>query len=650
MYTDFLGSLGEVPPNNRVEDTLKYVRPCNQKTDYQEVRFGVPSGTLKFEKHKSECLRLANWSLDHGYGEINIANVNHALRPHLAKFVACLDLWVNTVESRCISEDEIFFRCLTEGPAFADWLKKCRATCFRGKTSETITEVDEEYFIDAYTGYDSILHERYLIHWDDSESIDDVKYAFIPIRNDRSKEFRVLLDEMWSDLRISSCVKYPERFDMLGALKNTKMYDPHSRKTAMMREFWNDDINPEDAWFAKRAVVCTTPASTRDTGIGCPSTILKVKQLNALARAVSDVIPYSANTDGPTCNSRLRRVLRRNAFIHLDFKKFGLTFPRYIMNCIIEKISEDSGLDLDHLLIHNFCVEISGETYRTTRGTMLGWLDAINCIGVCAILHKVTKEVPFDFITFNDDVEISIKTRDAPNMLGLLRGLVISEMDHFDIITSVSKTFGSKGSVFLERYAYCAQYGISMYKDQLTIESFSKSLVTPEAWRAKMLFAAGWLWSKHTYAVDRCIDTCAIEFHKDEITSPLWAGGWFIFVDKDLDMSLPNSSELMIHLGIELSKYRAPMYSRPTEKVSSNDKISNTVNKNCYLASGEAAGRSLFNNENLLEELEDDLKVIYRSCETLAGLCDEGGDLSELILGLVEKRAKERLRPPDCGT
>jgi hypothetical protein len=625
-YNNFMGTLSE-PPHNYEE--LLAQRPSKPldipQHEYDHVRYGLPSGVVDFEKTRVERELLISHYFKYGYDSWPASALSSRFRKHVALFRASLDLYEVFSTTKVFCKDELYVRCLKEGPSFTEFIKKARSTCLRAKTSETITEIEEEYYFEEYDGYNSIIDQRYLIHWDDRADIDDIKYAFIPAEESRTKDFQKCLDKLWKDFRLDEC-EWPSKFDMIGAMKNTKMYDPTGTgKTALMREFWSTDIDPKGPYFAKRSVVPTHPGSTRDTGVGDPGTILKVKQLNALARAISERLPYSANAPGNMCNARLKRVLKKNLFLHLDFKKFGLTFPRALMNALIRKIAESSGMDLDHLIINEFYVEIDGETYSTERGTMLGWLDAINSICVSAILHSMTEELCFDFITFNDDVEISKRSASAhAETLELLRGAVIAEMDSYDIPISLSKTYGSKASVFLERYVYYQrEYGLDMYKEQLTVAAYAKSLVTEFPWEAKMFFAAAEQWTKSAYATDRCIDTCPIEFRKEEKTLPLWAGGWYIRREKGLDTSLKYCDQLAIRLGMELSQFRPPKYSTPITKVSSEEKIANAVQSKVHSSYSSAAARLQFDVTESRRSINSDLDLLFHSittrCDTFQG-------------------------------
>jgi len=648
-YNDFLGIIHTPEKQYMEEIESRTITRTDLSREYDFVRYGLPRGVISFEKTENDRNILLRHYYSQGYSTWPASKIGISLKRHVALLRASLDLWEEFAKDRVFSKEEIYVRSLKEGPAFTEYIKKCRSTSLRAYASETDTSIDEDYFVEGYSGYNSIIHERYLIHWDDTKDIDDVKYAFLPKGKERKRAFRKMVRNLFSDMRIEE-ENFPESLDMLGILKNTKMYDPVTRRTALMREFWGDDIDTSAPYFARRTVVPTDPGSTRDTGVGDPGTILKVKQLNALARVISERLPYSANCSAYQANSRYRRVLRNNAFLHLDFKKFGLTFPRYLMNVVIEEIGRASKLDTSHLLIEDFFVEIDKEVYATTRGTMLGWLDSINSICVCAILHNLSnrEELGFDFITFNDDVEISKRCHsDIKGTLELLRMAVITELDSFDIPISIDKTYGSKGSVFLERYAYFGNYGLDMYKEQLTVASYAKSLVTEYPWKAKLFFSAAELWTKSTYATDRCIDTCPIEFRKEEITLPVWAGGWYLPIRGSMDYSLQETDAIGYYLGLHLSNWRPQKYSTRREYVSSNEKIWKALNERAYQANSAELGAIQFNLTDTLPEINVDVELIRYSVRTL---CDtylgRNVEFPLRILQLVENTTEVLEDPP----
>jgi hypothetical protein len=650
MYNDFIGLISSPGDEQALEIEKRTIRKLYLDHDYDVVRYGLPSGAIKHSEVQKDIETLVSFYFKNGYGRWPAANITPRFRKHVALFRASLDLYEEFSTTKVFSKDEIYVRCLREGNSFTQFIKKARSTCLRGKTSETETDIEEEYFFEEYDGYNSIIDERYLIHWDDRDEIDDIKYAFIPTSGkDRRKDFAKMLDTFWEDFSLDD-TNWVTEFDMIASLKNTKMYDPKMKKTHLMREFWTNDINLNDPYFAKRSVVLTSPGSTRDTGVGDPSTILKVKQLNALARCISERVPYSANAPGPVCNARLKRVLKKNLFLHLDFKKFGLTFPRTMLNEMIRKISESSGFDLSHLYIHQFYIEIDGEVYETERGTVLGWLDSINSLCVAVILHHLSKkeELNFDFVTFNDDVEISKRNASAPQeTLELLRLAVIAELDSFDIPISMNKTYGSRASVFLERYAYYQkEYGLDMYKEQLTVAAYAKSLVTEFPWQAKLFFSAAEQWTKSDYATHRCISTCPVEFRDEEKTLPLWAGGWYIRRKNGLDYSMNDCDRLGLRLGMNLSKYVSPNYATKREKPTPNQQISNCLRQRAYTSYSSSMAAHILDLTETRKALNDDLDFLYHAAETRCDVYSGKNEVfSESVRRVVERHRQTFYEP-----
>jgi hypothetical protein len=289
-YNDFLGLVNE-PRDEDLDLIESRKRTGNKQSEYEFTRYGLPTGALNFEKETEGRERLIRHFISAGYSTFPSTRINKNLRKHVALFRCHLDLWEQLCPNRAIQKEEVYYRCLSEGPAFAEWLKKARSTSFRAHTSETNTSIDEDYLIHNYSGYNCVPHERYLINWDQSEETDDIKYAFMnPAKVDKER-FRRRVKRFFKDFRIEE-LDFPREFDMIGAMKNSVMHDPKQKKNLLMRSFWNKDINVHRPYYATRRVVPIEAGNVRDTGVGCPSTILKVKQLNMLARVISESVRY----------------------------------------------------------------------------------------------------------------------------------------------------------------------------------------------------------------------------------------------------------------------------------------------------------------------------------------------------------------------
>lgn len=545
---------------------------------YEFVRYGEGTVTsFVHEKCAEDIDCLLTHYLNNGYSNWVPRLKNVQFKRAVLKLRASLDVWELIPIKKVFTKDEIYFRCLQEGHAFTEFLKKCRSTTLRGLTTLTATEIEEEYFFpEDYEGYDSIFHERNLIHWDDKADVDDVKYAFMPY-NGFVGNFEEICTSFLKSLKID-LMDFDLKMDTLGELRNTKMYDPAARRTALMREFWTEEIDLSQPYFARRSVVLTEPGSTRDAGVGDPSTIAKVKCINRICRTILERCTHSASAPSKLSTARLMRVLERNTYLHLDFKKYGLAFARKLQNIALSVIGHEYQINMEDLLIYDFFIEIDGEVYKTTRGTMLGWLDCLNEICVHAILWDLSyrKGLKFDWISFNDDVEISFYSPDAvqTERAEMMRQAVLAAFNQYDILISISKTYASKGCIFLEKYfRFKDKYDLDMQKRQLACKAYARSLQARQPWLAKLHFATGWLAYPNDEIATRCIATCPREFCKEEVSASLYVGGWYPDPSPKLDHSLKDQPQVLLGLGYEMTKISLPDLSVKPELVSSSTAI-----------------------------------------------------------------------------
>jgi len=556
--------------------------------EFEDVRFGEPEKGLDHAALTPYIKRVLDLFWAHGYDNHIPKDIPSNLYKAIMKFRASLDLYENLVKKPCFQKAELYSRCLSEGPSFTEFIKKCRSTSLRYFATETESDVDMQYVCHTYSGYDSIFHERGLIYWDDRAGVDDIKYSFLSAGEVNEEEMSGLLDTYLDFLKVENGDFYStSEFDLISGLQPTSMFDPATGKTRLMREFWSPDIDLSEPYLGKRSVTLVHPGSTRDALVGTPSTILKVKILTALARVVSEKSPHSANASGTAASDRYLRVLKRHAFLHLDFKKYGLMFPRRLTNLLIRKLCHIAGMSPDDLVIDDFFIDIDGEVYKSERGSALGWMDALNAIVVSAILFNLscTRGMDFDFIGFNDDFELSFwDDRDIRTTLLATREALLAEFNYWDIGLSGDKIFGSKSSFFLENYCYFDKYDLDMEKRQLCISGYASSLVATEPVGAKLAFASSWSYVECDYARERCFSTCPIEFNEDEIFMPLQFGGWYSSETSGLDDSLRKVDSKYLLLGVELSKFEAPKYSSSIRKVSKPEVIHHTSIKRCMKA------------------------------------------------------------------
>jgi len=543
-------------------------------SSYERVRFGNPTGGLDFRRLSTDREKVLQKFITGGWEAGIPMNISRNFIQHLSKFRAHLDMYEQLVEKPIFSKSELYIRCLQEGPAFTEYIKKSRSTSLRFKSSETITDCDPMYTHSEYWGYDSIFHERGLLHWDDRSEIDDIKYSFLPPQRELDlEEFRRIFRSFLNRIKMTKN-DFDLDIELVSELAPTASYDPrlmkveeykHRAPTRQLREVWDKRVTMATPYLARRSVVLVTPGSTRDALTATPDTLLKVKLITRLARAISLRSPYSCNAPEVIASRRYERVLKRFAFLHLDFKKYGLTFPRALNNVALQEIARIAEVDLSDLDLTDFFVDIDGVVYRTECGTALGWLDCLSMHCVTALLLDLQDqtEITFDHVGFNDDFELGfVDCGDYRSILNLTRELLFNLFDQWNIPLSADKIFGSRASIFLERYFFFeSEYGLDLEKRQLTLSSYASSLVASFPWEAKMFYDIAVSQLEFQYAVDRCIETCPIEFDSDEAVMPIQAGGWRYLREETLNTWLLESTNLYKHLGCLLKTWKTPSYS-----------------------------------------------------------------------------------------
>jgi hypothetical protein len=626
----------------------------SEQTDYEKSRFGIPHGGLNHKELQPHIKRLISLFWKSGYKAEIPEDIPADLYRAVKYFRVVLDLYDEIAQHKCFSKDELYLRCLEEGPSFTEFIKKSRSTSYRYHTTETETDIDPQYVCEDYKGYDSIIHERNMIHWDDREDVDDIKYCFMPVEP-VDTDFSRMFDEYLTYLKIDAETFYEfTAIDAMQGLQPTSMLDAKTSKTRLMREFWFKDIDMDEPYFGKRSTVLVAPGSTRDALVGTPSTVQKVKLINQLSRQISERCPHSANASGKLASDRYLRVLKRHLFMHLDFKKYGLTFPRQLTNIAIERICRRAGIDPSDLLINDFFVEIDDEIYRTERGSALGWFDPINALCVNAILFNLRNqtELKFDFIGFNDDFELSLwHTRDVPNTLNSFREILINEFNYWQIPLSADKIFGSRASVFLENYMYSSKYDLNMDKSQLCITGYAKSIVSTTQVEAKVNFAGSWRLYESEYARDRCMSTIEVEFDVHELVMPIRFGGWYDDTGlEELDESLLQTDRVYMTLGAELMKYQPPKYSARVKKVSSPRDIKETVYRKTASSKSSEFYRNVNADPGTLDEVNAEAPIALDMIEMIMqGYIGRDYDYSDAVMRYVSWRRACSGIPP-AGT
>jgi len=493
--------------------------------------------------------RLVDIYIRKGYHGKIPKDIPTSLLEHVMYFRACLDAYDELIQHKIYSKEELYFRCLNEGVSFTEEIKKTRNFSLQSKICIDENYGPAEYTVDSYSGYDSILHERYLINWDDSKETIDWPYSLIEPEKEIEVDMTIRgISKLITRYKLEKCKN--EIITLFEPVANKKSMTLDGDKTTLLKNTWDPSLRG-GAYMAVRKVVPTFTGSTRDTGVPDVESLCKLKLLHQHTRQICEKLPYSANCDFATMNQRIARLRRKMYFLHIDFKKFGLTFPRSRLNTILEVF------DLGHLKIDEFILRTEDGDIKTNRGGVLGWFDATVSLATIAILTHLAEQqgwMDFDMLQFNDDIEIGFG--DIPIYeIKYRKDLILRTLVEHGFIMSYRKVFASEQSIFLEDY--WGFHNLDMTKMQLAVNFFAKSLCTQFRWEAKICYAMGRNYGYTTNLFRMCTEN--IEIRRDnELSKPVELGGWIMLGSEGLNTALEDASPSEMCYFIKMKKYKEP--------------------------------------------------------------------------------------------
>lgn len=548
-YSEYLGDF-VTDPKRAHRSVLDYGDVKKPKYSRRKKRYGVPTDTLDWSgcyEEREACI-LAFYQMPLG----KLPNIrNEKFMKHIKHFLNNLFAYDQIVQNKVFNIEEIYLRCLTEGPDFTKFIKKSRHFSLQYKISYTDGNIPDEYIHEEYDGYDSIIHERYLINWDETGDTLDWPYSLLEV--DKSKNLSQFTND-WRQLWNTYHPSYKEgkrvfTFFQKIAQKKSSLLD--SKKTVDLKNTWNR-VETFGPYIASRRVVPVEAGNIRDTGVPDLVSLNKLKVLHKVVQEFCDRIPYSANTNFRKMNKRIERVRRKALHCHLDFKKFGLTFPREPINLILESIGLRE-YTIDVLL------EVDGKIYETERGGVLGWFDQVVSLATITILVNLAKREnwrDFDMVQFNDDIEIGFDyiSREEAHFR---QQKMCLELESFGFLMSWRKIFTSEESIFLEDYAKFENRGFDMTKIQLAVMPFGKALSTQSRAEAKMLFAHGACFG-YTDDLRIRIQEDFAPLFEDEYNAPIELGGWKYLGWNGLNTALEYADFHEIKYFLKMKDYKEP--------------------------------------------------------------------------------------------
>jgi hypothetical protein len=549
-YNLYLGDFVEDPKYELSEDERLLTDSVN-KIGSTERYLGTPRGALKFEEVKDDVRIAQQFFIDYGYGPFP-KGLKTQFRQHLAYFRANLDAYFELIRNTVFCKDEIYWRSITERGDFATFIKKSREQSLQNMISYAGGVLDEEYTHDTYDGYDSIIHERYLLNWDETEDVYDYHYSLMDSNDCHVDEFRVKLRKLLKTYPFEPDTNYKLPFLDKIAGKKTSLLD--KCKTTDLPNVWSPGFEIGEGWCATRRVIPIEAGNIRDTGVPDISSLMKLKYMHHQVYRYLETLPFSGNSHFETLNRRISRLQGgKELYAHIDFKKFGFTFPRPIFNATVEE------LGIPECRIDDFILETDEGPLRTKRGGILGWFDAVVSIATIAILLDTATENgwrDFDMLQFNDDIEISFDDMSQPEAeIRLYKSC--EALEYHDFILSWRKCFVSRMSIFLEQYDSFGDFNEKFSKTQLAVRHFATALVSPFRWETKLRFNLGHFYG-YTAALRDEIFSKWPEREDDENSRTVETGGYWSTGFGGLNTALEEASWGDLAYFNGMRRYREP--------------------------------------------------------------------------------------------
>jgi hypothetical protein len=558
-YSDYLGSF-VTEPKNYIDEELKSDIKNGPSSNSSRERLGYPEGVIPYEDNYVDIQLLVADYVKYGLTDRTRKDINPELRQHVVMFKETLFVYDQLIKKKVFCIEELYLRCLTEGPSFTKYIKKSRAYSLQYKIAIGESSVPDEYIHEEYTGYDSILHERYLIYWDDLDDTVDWPYSLL---EERSTDCTRVL-RGWRGLANVYDVKVPDSvlvslIDKITSKKSSKIDE---QKTTNLKNTWDVDRDTSRGYFSTRKVVPVESGSTRDTGVPDVVTLNKLKRLHSYIKEVCAQVPYSANVDFETLNYRIQRLRSKEVFIHIDFKKFGLLFPRKSTNILLEE------LGLEEFKLEDYVLRTEDGDIKTNRGGTLGWFDSLVSLVTISIIYDLACEegwTTFDMLQFNDDIEIGFSGI-GPEELKYRQNRITQVLDENDFYLSWKKIFSSTTSIFLEDYEP-RDTDLDLTKVQLAVKPFAKCLTTKFLWEAKLLFAQGANYGYTTELKERAMNNFD-PILPDEYERPVELCGWTYKGVHDLNTALEEASIEELYFFLSMKKYKEPHLMSKVERIS----------------------------------------------------------------------------------
>lgn len=340
------------------------------------------------------------------------------------RFIDCLVTYDEVVGTKCIDVETIFLGCLSEGPKFAKDLKKYKEhTILDSCALNMMGNIDYDYVLEGFGGYDSIFDVRFLINF--KEEVDDYLWSLIPdgeVPADFAEEFRRFIQSnkdvvpIKARIPLTSSFTFKESVKIKGAKFSKKGLSSH---VSVQANTGFVQTNPENLHLMRR-VIQVSAGNCRDTVVCDPTELHVVKDFNRVTQLIEDKIKNTVPRDARSSN-RISKILEYDGYkIMLDIKKCGLTFPKNMMEVMIDIFIEEypeyeNELRAGKAIIRNK-VYMDNDTYiEPTRGYCLGLANNMPTILQAFIFNRWKQKYDievYDALFFNDDSILAISRKE----------------------------------------------------------------------------------------------------------------------------------------------------------------------------------------------------------------------------------------------
>jgi hypothetical protein len=383
-----------------------------------------------------------------------LRNLERSLfKEQLELFINSLLLWDRIPCMKSQTKEEVYFRCLTEGPSYAKSLKDLRFYSMQNKISMIDVDHDEE--IREFYGYDCFYNHNNLIHW--KEEVNDFQWSFLESSYDEGfyEEIEVELNALLDKLEPDSLAIDPLK--VIFGIKNSGGYLPgYEGKINSYLELSTLDsrtrhVEKDKMLVGRRCIIQAFPAGTRDSSVPTPESLYKIKHDSLLLKKLVNIADGSAMTD-INLSKTLNRCKIDAPHLLIDIKKCGLAFPRRFFR-LLAKVFDERGIHHYFSEYERTYIVDGKKSYRTSSGFFLGWSNEAPTLIQCLILKIVQRQFKnITAVIYNDDSDWVLRGKMNDAELLTARALIRACYLSSGLLLSNKKEILSYASVFCEIY------------------------------------------------------------------------------------------------------------------------------------------------------------------------------------------------------